>query len=126
MRKELKHAAEARHDLTGQAAEVRQIARLGGVPRSGGSLSRRETLTWRTRPGGPIEMTLLTKTRPFAKPTEAAEHHRQQDLQAYRDWLATADPTHRDALHVASLIRALERGPWDTTMTTIEMGGDDE
>ena len=70
-------------------------------------------------------MTALTKTRPFAKPVEAAEHHRQQDLAAYRDWLGKR-PEHRDALHVASLILALERGPWDTTTTTIEMGGDDE
>ena len=63
-----------------------------------------------------------TKTRPFAKPSEAAEAHRQQDLAAYRAWLAR-HPNHRDALHVASLIRALQRGPWDTRIEVVE---DDE
>lgn len=57
---------------------------------------------------------VATRTKPFADPREAAEHHRRQDLRAYREWLA-ANPNHRDAPHVASLIRALERGPWDTS-----------
>lgn len=52
-----------------------------------------------------------TKTKQFHKPSEAAEHHRQQDLAAYRAWLAS-HPRHHDAKFVAGLIKQLERGPW--------------
>lgn len=54
-----------------------------------------------------------SKTKPFAKPSEAAEHHRQQDLAAYTAWLAR-NPEHPDARFVKILILNLERGPWDT------------
>lgn len=64
-----------------------------------------------------------TKTKPFAKPSEAAEHNRQQDLAAYRDWLAS-HKVHPDRPHVLRLVCQLERGPWDTSGAANEEGGE--